>query len=579
MRKKSPVNKRCALFWSILLLLVWGFACEKKPPPKMSEPPPIVRAGMLKPPQSDPTPTVVPSPDDKRKLVTIRNGPTIYVGDLRRAMLTDPAVGVDWDENPVAAQQTLDRLIDEALMTLSARRALPDFTGNDWERIEAWREQLCAGATIDDQRIVQAFKKDKKRFARSPQARLYQILFSLPESASKAKTRAVERYAQKTLDDLKSRRSNVFELSKQFSKWDNKSEPVHGGLGYFMRGILPLEIAETMFSDDHKAPRGRLVSVRSQLGFHVLMIGDEWPGRAYDLQDVTALLRDELLEQDCRDKLRERLNALRAQRVVRHGELPAPKTPPARPPVVPGMIYLQGGRFAIGSTPEEIDARRAACDELVGPVVDGCRREWFADEWYEETYVAPFYLDEYEVTVAEFFGFLRSTNRRIEDRFAFDDQNPNEARLPIRNVNRIEAKAYCAWAGKRLPSFAQWQYAARGKERRRFAWGNQPPNGTQANYCDALCDRPWRDPDHEDGFAGPAPVGSYPAGRTPQGIWDMGGNVREWTSDQDADGMAFIPGGGWWNARDDLWAADVRTASPWMHFDMMGFRCAKELPK
>jgi len=196
------------------------------------------------------------------------------------------------------------------------------------------------------------------------------------------------------------------------------------------------------------------------------------------------------------------------------------------------MVYFEGGSFMMGSdngTPQEKPAHQ----------VD----------------VKPFKMDKYPVTVAEFRKFIEATKFQTEaDRFGdsgvFDfntsswtlvpganwqypmGKNAPQAgdNYPVTHVSWNDATAYAVWAGKRLPTEAEWEYAARcgGKNNSKFSWGNELiQNGKyMANV--------WQGEDLKasqgaDGFALTSPVGSFP--ETSCGLSDMGGNVWNWCSD------------------------------------------------
>jgi formylglycine-generating enzyme len=220
------------------------------------------------------------------------------------------------------------------------------------------------------------------------------------------------------------------------------------------------------------------------------------------------------------------------------------------------MCWIPGGEFAMGSSefyPEEQPVHRER--------VDG------------------FWLDEHPVTVAEFRRFVKATGHRTTAETApsaedfptadpaqlvpgslvfrpttgpvrLDDytrwwawtpgadwrhpEGPGSTvdgrdRHPVTHVSLFDAKAYAAWAGKELPTEAEWEYAARGGlDGARFAWGDEElvHHKRQANSWQG--EFPWQNL-LEDGFAGTSPVGAFPA--SPYGLLDITGNVWEWTVD------------------------------------------------
>ena len=150
--------------------------------------------------------------------------------------------------------------------------------------------------------------------------------------------------------------------------------------------------------------------------------------------------------------------------------------------------------------------------------------------------------------------------------------------MPVAGITWHEARAFCEWAGGRLPTDAEWERAARGRARRRFPWGRQF-NSRLANYG-----RSPRGPDRADGWRYAAPVGSFPDGVSAYGLHDMAGNVFEWTATPprdsdvglgaDAQGYRIIRGGSWSQPPELLRV----TAREWFpvaqHRADIGLRCA-----
>jgi formylglycine-generating enzyme required for sulfatase activity len=126
-----------------------------------------------------------------------------------------------------------------------------------------------------------------------------------------------------------------------------------------------------------------------------------------------------------------------------------------------------------------------------------------------------FYLDKYEVTnilyksCVEVHGCYLS-----EERWYYDD--PKYADHPVVYVDWYQSLTYCKWRGARLPTEAEWEYAARGTDGRPYPWGNEGIDMTLANY---------------ESVGGTTPVGAYENGKSPFGVYDMIGNVWEWVND------------------------------------------------
>lgn len=239
------------------------------------------------------------------------------------------------------------------------------------------------------------------------------------------------------------------------------------------------------------------------------------------------------------------------------------------------MVRVAGATFTTGSTDEEIDARLEICRQWVDPALgDGtCTRANYEDEVQRSVTVGSFGIDRVEVSWMDYRNFVDATRHR-----PLPVDGSGGPGLPVSNVSQSDAAAYCRWLGKRLPTADEWELAARGPESRRYPWGNHAPDGTRGNFCDVQCDRPWRNTDHDDGHPRVAVSGSYPAGATPEGVLDLGGNLREWTATIVGD-RAHVKGGGYENAIDDLIAADVRLNFLETRDSTMGFRCAVNLPE
>jgi formylglycine-generating enzyme required for sulfatase activity len=185
-------------------------------------------------------------------------------------------------------------------------------------------------------------------------------------------------------------------------------------------------------------------------------------------------------------------------------------------------------------------AKRAPMDHVAGAVFS-------VGEEKRSTRVAGFEIDHFEVTVAAFGVCVRAGKCAPPPRGeGCNYERPDRQDHPMNCVDWSAASTYCEVVGKRLPHEEEWELAARSKDERTYPWGNQPPDATRLNACDAACERaaklahgPAPSMFHgDDGFDTTAPVGSFEAGASPVGALDMAGNVEEWTADD------YCPGKG-----------------------------------
>jgi formylglycine-generating enzyme required for sulfatase activity len=203
--------------------------------------------------------------------------------------------------------------------------------------------------------------------------------------------------------------------------------------------------------------------------------------------------------------------------------------PPSLPKCGDGMVLIDRATFAMGGDGTE-----------ESPI--------------HKLTLGPFCIDKTEVSAKQYRACVAAGKceehkdalwQGIED----DDKkrhNPNctlglsdREDHPVNCVSWTDADAYCAWAGKRLPSEPEWELAARGAEGRVRPWGDAAPDATHVNVCDLKCREIfWHGStdsevmfDGDDGFGATAPVGHYPGGASPYGVLDMAGNVGEWTAD------------------------------------------------
>lgn len=275
----------------------------------------------------------------------------------------------------------------------------------------------------------------------------------------------------------------------------------------------------------------------------------------------------------------------------------------ARPADGMVMVYVPAGEFTMGSTDTQVDEVLDLCNEYIGD----CQREWFTGaQPTHPVSLDAFWLDRTEVTNAQFAAFLNASgnqeeggvtwleiknkNALIEEAAGTFRPKDGYADHPAIEVSWYAAAAYCAWAGGRLPTEAEWEYAARGPASSVYPWGDSF-DSARLNYCDKQCYFSWKDDDGDDGYERTAPVGSYPAGASWCGALDMAGSVWEWVSDRygedyyaqspsanppgPADGeKRAVRGGSWFDYPGSVRSAGRGQGPPEGRNDTGGFRCA-----
>jgi formylglycine-generating enzyme required for sulfatase activity len=201
-----------------------------------------------------------------------------------------------------------------------------------------------------------------------------------------------------------------------------------------------------------------------------------------------------------------------------------------------------------------------------------------------EIYLDAYYIDRYEVTTGRYAKFLAATGSAHPPDGWESLKLEKGAELPVVGVDWNDAAAYCKWAGRRLPTEAEWEKAARGADGRTYPWGDATPTLEHANHLNAS-------PEAYDG--GLRNVGTHPMGRSPYGVDDLAGNAAEWVADWFAENFSDtearnpkgpeagtarrVRGSGRFDPAERLVITKRYHGNPDLRTEDIGFRCARDL--
>ncbi|MBN1837990.1 MAG: SUMF1/EgtB/PvdO family nonheme iron enzyme [Spirochaetales bacterium] len=217
-----------------------------------------------------------------------------------------------------------------------------------------------------------------------------------------------------------------------------------------------------------------------------------------------------------------------------------------------GEVLVPGGPFTAGAVPQDGRATRK--------------------EAPRQAETPEFYIDLYPVTNALYGMYLEDTGAESFPEY-WDNPRFNQPDRPVIGVAHAEAVRFAAWLSgqlgvvKRLPTEDEWEKAARGGLTVIYPWGDgSPSDGPRANY-------------NGNGrfFYETSPVGSYESGKNPYGLYDMAGNVWEWTSSRLETGSLIAKGGSWMDGPGDLRISNRRELDPFKRYADVGFRLIREV--
>lgn len=180
----------------------------------------------------------------------------------------------------------------------------------------------------------------------------------------------------------------------------------------------------------------------------------------------------------------------------------------------------------------------------------------------KKVHVKAFYIDIYEVTNEQYREFVRQQKHREPNNWIIYGYREDKKDHPVTFVSMGDALKYCKWLGKRLPAEEEWEKAARATDGRTYPWGNEF-DSNKANTS-------------LSGVVGTTKTGTYKNGASPYGVYDMAGNVWEWTNSDYNEGRKVVRGGSWGLSHRFARTFTRVAYKPDTRINNLGFRCAKD---
>jgi len=229
----------------------------------------------------------------------------------------------------------------------------------------------------------------------------------------------------------------------------------------------------------------------------------------------------------------------------------------ATPKAPPGMVYVPEGYFQMGQSSSESEDQKPM----------------------HFVYTSAYFIDKYEVSNTEYKKFLDATGH-VKPKY-WEDERFNQPDQPVVGISWFDAMAYSRWKGRRLPTEAEWEKAARGNDGRLYPWGEKWSKGKKLYFVNVF--------GMEDRYEFTAPVNYYASGASPFGALNMVGNVWEWCLDwydkdyyeispeldpegPEAKQMKVLRGGSWINNIDGVQVTQRTRNLPETQNNIYGFR-------